>query len=119
MDRARDLAEQMTAAGVPSTTDPRSVAGQAQQAVVLVGVPDVDPGPIGGGWDLLWRPVVICAHPDPLTAADRVLTAVELLTTWDRGLTDGRPVSWQMPDGNPTSAFAYELQYRDTLTQEM
>lgn len=98
--------------------DPRLIAGLAQNAVVLVGLPDLSAGPVAGGWDLLWKPIVLCAHPDPLTAADRVLTAVELLTAWDRSLTDGRPVTWTAPDGALVPAFAYELQYRDTLTQE-
>lgn len=117
MARAEELATAMTEAGVPATVNPRAVATLGTDALVLVGIPDVNPGPLNGGWDLLWRPLVICLHPDPLEAMTRILAAVELLTDWERGLTNGRAVTWQAPNGGEPAP-AYELQLTDIVTTE-
>lgn len=117
MDRAREFADAITAAGVPATTRPAEVQALSggRGVVVLVGPPTLNPGPVGGGWDVVWRPLVVSLDPDAGAALEAVLDAVDVLVGWDRGFTAGRPVSWQPPNGGSSPAFAYEFQYADTI----
>lgn len=112
-DRARQLAQELTAGGVPATADPAEALGMAP--CVLVG-PPVQEARHYGGRLAFWRLVVLANTADQTQAWDQLddlLDALAGALPWERA----EPSTYLLPNG--TEPFpAYVVTYSETVTED-
>lgn len=108
--RARQLAVQLTDAGIPATHDVREVA--ASGPVVLIGPPPLS-FETHAGAVAAWRLLVIAGTPDQHTAWEQLDELLDLLAA-ELTCETAVPASWAPAPGEPPRP-AYAVTYTETV----